>query len=304
MMRRTKLIPLMVALVFATSSSTVPRFVGISEAVTRADISVLGKDRPIVEQSYPPIIATPPRQGTANVNPQLCKRDDYYFCDIIKLTTDPQGQYEVYSVKVSLSWPTPHRAAVNARVDNIDGNDLTIGVWEPDPTETDPSYDGKTRGAWTGGNKYIHPEVVFVGTDNPDPAVFYLIINNSSSQGAAAINKGYTLRVEFVEADLGGFSGPKKKGGGFSYTPPVAKATPKPPPSEPGAPQPKETISVKVPGPDGELTEIDVPVFFQSANAKAPDKGTSPLIPILAVVGLGLGGAFLYFFVWRRRRAA
>ena len=302
-MRHKKLVSLLAGLALMTGSSTLPSFLGVSDAQTRQEIVVLGAERPVVEQTYPPLLGKPPRQGTANINPLLCKRDDYNFCDMIKLTMDPQGKYSLYSVRVSLSWPPPRREQDADGNDNVDGNDMTLGVWEPDPSQVDPTYDGKVRGAWTGDNAYTHPEVVFVGTDSPDPKVFYLIVNNSSSQGAAAVNKGYTIRAEFIETDLGAIPGSNKKKGenSFSYTIPPPKTTPKS--TDTGAPEPEETIKVKVPGADGELTEMTVPVFVKSANKKA-EEGTSPVIPILIAIVLLGGGGFLYFFVWRRGRAA
>ena len=274
---------------------------------TQPEIVVLGAERPVVEQSYPPLIGKPQRQGTANINPLLCKQPDYHECDIIKLTMDPQGRYTLYSVKVSLSWPAPRRVAKADGVtdDNVDGNDMTLGVWEPNPAEVDPTYDGKTRGAWTGANAFTHPEVVFVGTDSPEPKEFYLVVNNSSTQPAGAVNKGYTIRAEFVETDLGALPESKKKGGvtTFSYTPPPAK--PSGPKSLDNGPEPTETIKVKVPGPDGELVEMEVPIFIKSASAaKAPEDKGFPILPVvLGLIALG-GGSFLYIFVWRRRRTA
>lgn len=303
-MKTRRLTSTLLAYAIVASTAALPEFAGIASAQTRDEIVVLGAKNPVVEKTYPPLLGKPPRQGTANINPLLCKRDDYNFCDMIKLTMDPQGKYELYSVRVSLSWPPPLRAKDTQGHDNLDGNDMTIGVWEPDPDEVDPTYDGKTRGAWTGDNKYTHPEVVFVGTDSPDPKEFYLIVNNSSNEPAGAINKGYTIRAEFAETDLGAIPG-RRPGNTFSWTPPPVNVKPSSKPTvDLGAPAPTETIKVKVPGPDGDLVEMTVPIFIKSAS-KGPEKnGSSPVIPILIGAVLVGGAAFLYLFVWRRRRAA
>lgn len=118
-------------------------------------------------------------------------------------------------------------------------------------------------------------------------------------------NTGYKINVSWVVSNLSFPDAPKKDEPEPSFSPIPAKTTTKPPISGSTLTEPsdeQETITVKVPGPDGELIDVEIPLVKAAGVSKKDAQGSSPLVPI--VLGLfGLGGIlFLYFFVWRRRR--
>jgi len=102
-----------------------------ARATTRTGLQLIAPNF-VVQRSYPALTPGPARQGTATVNPLVCKDPAFTYCDQIKLEINPAGKYFLYNVKVSLSWPNPKTKGTNET-----GNDLTIGVWEPNPAEVD-----------------------------------------------------------------------------------------------------------------------------------------------------------------------
>lgn len=255
-----------------------------ASGTARDSLKVTGS-APVMTKTYPAFIGNPPNTGTGNMNWQTCARVHTY-CDTIKLDIDPQEKVKFYSVVVTLSWPNPRTAQ------NTAGNDLNIAIWEPDPVVVYCCRNSRTT------NPTKHPEVVQVGTDNPEPASFTLIVDNT-----AGTNQGYTLKAEMVELKVA--------------TPPTAApfrprpVTPRPPSNDDSKiaqqlriPTPQPTPrKVLVPGPDGELTEVTLPILQSGNRRPAESGGINPIVPVALAIVL-VGGGAAAFLVIRRRRAA
>lgn len=229
-----------------------------------------------VEKSYPRIDGQKGAAGGlfATFRPPGC--ETYAYCDTIKLNVQvPSGYNEIYYVGFILSYD---KGATNNRVD--------LHVWGND----DPAL-GAEIARDTGPHQ---PKKAQVG-EPPNGPLWITVVN------ITGVNSGYKLKVFWSLTDLG--PDYRKK----PSPPPSPSPTPKksPTPAQQVAlPSPSpETIKVKVPGPDGQPTEIAIPLVKTQGVAKKADEGGSPIVPlVLAALGAGLG-IFLYLFVWRRRRA-
>ena len=157
-----------------------------------------------------------------------------------------------------------------------------------------------------------HPEVVKVGepagkddpaTKNWNESIYWITVVNYSG-----VNSGYKLKLEWAQEDLGTFPsftrpGGSGSGGSFESGPSSAGKGSNPAAFGPGATPPEQTEIVKVPGPDGELIEVEVPVLGAQAERRQTER-TSPLVWVIAaVIVLGLG-TFGFLFLRKRRRAA
>ena len=256
-------------------------------ATNRGVFILTGSASPVTK-SYPAFTAPATNTGTGVMNPTTC-REVHKFCDQIIVRVDPEKRYFLYSVRVTLTWPNPKSAT------NTTGNDLNIAVWEQDPEIVYCCRNSRTTSTTD------YPEFASFGTDNPDPADYILIVDNT-----AGTNTGYTLKAEFVPTELGpDYAGPDNGDDPQPSFSPIPRKTSSPAINPAfdlgGANEDQETITVKVPGPDGELIDVEIPLV-KAAGVSKKGETSSPVVPIiLGILGLGFV-LFLYFFVWRRRR--
>ena len=265
---------------------------GPAQASSRGSITI-SPSNPLVEKSYPGISAAKPGTPTtpfAQVRNCEDGKSNSTYCDNVDLKVEVPANYKpIYKVRITLTWdPGPTN------------NDLSLWIWDfkgyLGQTEYDPV--GPAVASDTAAGKKP-PRVAELG--EPPTKTFYISIVNYGP----SINSGYKLRVEWILVNLGpDYAGPPGDDDpipAYKPTPESAKTRVNPALTAPFKEE-VETITVKVPGPDGELIDVEIPLVKAAGVARTGETASNPVVPIiLGLLGLGLV-LFLYFFVWRRRR--
>lgn len=269
---------------------------GPAQATSRGSITI-SPTTPLVEKSYPGITAAKPSTPTTPFA-QVRNCDDGQanatYCDNVDLKVVVPDNYKpIYKVKISLTWdPGPAN------------NNLSLWIWDfrCDPYVGQCEYDpvGPAVASDTAAGKKP-PREAELG--EPPTKTFYMSIVN----GGPGPNPGYKLRVEWILVNLGpDYPGaPKDDDPIPAYTPvpQSAKTNYANPALTAPFEEEVETITVKVPGPDGELIDVEIPLVKAAGVARRAETTSNPIVPIiLGLLGLGFV-LFLYFFVWRRRRS-
>ncbi|HVE75403.1 MAG TPA: hypothetical protein VND22_01405 [Actinomycetota bacterium] len=284
-------------------------------AFDRGDMGTISPTSGPIEKSFPAIAATMPANGyTLKVNyvPANCGKpasSQAAYCDTHKFHVDTGGHDSLHFVRITLTWADP----VN--------NNLDIYLW-PDSTVTGAGAQKECCGAQATHSNHAtkYPEVLKLGEpdnknvpNNPDDdptlyeydeTLWWITVINQKGANTG----GYKLLLEFGFEDLGeyptfgrpgGGGGSGDFGGGSKST--GSKSTSFNPSNS--EPPPEQTEKVKVPGPDGELIEVEVPVLGAQAVRRQQEQ-RSPLVWIIAAV-LVLGfGTFGFLFLRKRRHAA
>lgn len=231
------------------------------------------------EGTYPSIPAQkPPGTFFTQVRPPGCSDGgaNSQYCDTIQLEINvPEGYRELYYIGITLSYDV---GATENRVD--------LYVW----SDNGPVFGGPVVSD-VGPHQ---PKRVKIG--EPPTGLYYITVVNSGG-----INSGYKLKVEWALTDLG--PDYKKNKDPVPTPRPSPKKSVAPPPPISSEASPVTLKTVKVPGPDGELIEVAIPlVKTKGVSSQNDDRGNAILPLVLGLLGAGLL-SFLYFFVWRRRRA-
>lgn len=243
-----------------------------------------------VQRSFPAFQGfSPPRALATQIKNCRDGQQNATYCDHIPITAAMPPNYKpIHKVRISMTWEKV--APTN--------NDLIMYLF-PDPeAATDDALLNTAVGTDTAAGKQP-PREIQVGEM---AGTFTLNVTNQN-----AGNTGYTVKLEWILVDLGpDYAGPDDGGSSEpSFSPAPAKKSG--PPVNPafnldGAKEEEETITVKVPGPDGELIDVEIPLVKAAGLSKKGETVSNPVVPIiLGLLGLGLI-LFLYFFVWRRRR--
>lgn len=268
---------------------------GPAQANTRPSITI-SPTNTLVEKSYPGITAAKPETPTTPYA-QVRNCDDgkanATYCDNVDLVVVVPANYKpIYKVKISLTWD-PGPANNNLSLWIFDFKcDPYVGQCEYDPVG--PTVAGDTAA----GKK--PPRLAEIG--EPPSKTFYMSVVN----GGPGPNSGYKFKVEWILINLGpDYAGPDQGDDAIpAYTP--TRESDKTKNVNPALTAPfkeeVETITVKVPGPDGELIDVEIPLVKAAGLSRKAETGSNPVVPIiLGLLGLGMV-LFLYFFVWRRRR--
>lgn len=244
-----------------------------------------------VQKSFPAFLANRPASALA-AQVKNCKdgQANSQYCDSIPITAAvPKNYKPIHKVRIQVYWdPGPTN------------NNMIIYLF-PDPEvdevdETALNTSGSNNDT-TAGKK--PPRQIDVGEMSGNATLN--VVNTSPG------NTGYSVKLEWITIDLGpDYPGPNSgeddTSPSFSPSPARKSNAPINPAFDVGASaEEQETITVKVPGPDGELIDVEIPLV-KAAGVSEKGEGSSPVVPIvLGLIGLGLL-LFLYFFVWRRRR--
>lgn len=241
----------------------------------RGDLGVVSPTLSI-SGSFPALLTEyPHKQGSQFFTyrrPARCSVEKY--CDTMTFSVDkPKGYDELYEVVIRVSWTSPD-------------NDLDFYVWpDDDPALGGPVISGNSRGA-------SNQEEARMG--EPEAGKLWLTVVNFTG-----FNSGYSLSMFWRIQDLGeaDYNRPPQRTPPRSPTPDRRVSD-----DDVGAGTfPQVTTSpIKVPGPDGELVEMELPVYVQAAEQERP-KRSNPLIAI-AISGVILLMLGFGFFVWRSRR--
>lgn len=235
-----------------------------------------------VEKSFPPIPAAKPDTPTtffAQIRPHGCRTENAQYCDAVELHVDVPANYKkIAFVQVTLTYDP-----------GVAGNQMNLYLWADD----DPALGGPLASD-TGAHV---PKIAKMG--DPPAGIYYITVVNSKPG-----NTGYKLKLEWGLTDLG--PSYKKSPTPAPSPTPKSKAAAGPPVGNSfdfDNQSKQETKLIKVPGPDGELIDMAVPIVKVKGTQRQTTRGIG-IVPIV-LIGLGLSFAvFLYFFVWRRRGAA
>ncbi len=291
-----KLRVLLLALVAGLST-----FSGVAPAgaFDRGDIKIsplIGQ----VENSYPGIAGVRPHtcdtptvcsRPYAQTQYPGCRQHNGAYCDAIRLEIErPEGYMDdLYEVWIDLVY---ERGVTNNKMDlyvfqEHDETDVVLG----------PSVvDNRTDTA---------PKSVRIGA--PEPGALQITVVNERG-----VNNGYKLRVRWVEVDLGptfdtstdAGTVPSVDGTNLEFKntgsgPVLDDSTPIGFPD--GAPERRATRKVMVPGADGELRAIEMPVVTRADRTAGASTGVSTALVFLVMV-LMTSAAGVGFLALRAKR--
>ncbi|HVE91916.1 MAG TPA: hypothetical protein VNE62_06420 [Actinomycetota bacterium] len=243
--------------------------------------------------NYPPIPATaPPAPLFAQIRPPGCRDQNRAYCDAFKMEINvPENYQEIYQVEIVLDWKK-----------RTDTNRLNIHVWGTD----DPVSGAPVAQDNTATNK---PKRVLLG--EPEGTLWITIVN------FAGLNDGYSLTFNWKLVDLGALPpdpGSPDSAPSFSTdSPPATRGLPQAGDSfgaddsafggsdiKPTA----RTRKVLIPGPDGELRSVALPVIARGERAAASPSGLSSFTVFLIMLLLTSAAAVGFFVLKAKRHRA
>ena len=312
---RTRLLFALSALGIISALVTPP-----ASALDQGSMGTLTPKNTHLEKEFGPIpspypASDSPRQPFAGFRPTGCQSAAH--CDFVTFEVDYPKNYQrdvLFGATITLTWDNPRHRETNPA-----GNDLDLFVWGDDgPAAGGPLSKCGSPGADACDD--IYPEIVTMadpqdtvppkGTppeDEPDPTATFLTIVNDKGINAG----GYKLTVDWFT-----FTIPPVK----AFVPPEREtsSTPRGPrvsgpfdfevsdPSKSGGssgpePTPRKIL---VPGPDGKMHEIELPVYAagQRLGTSSERNTAVPWITAGIVGALALAG--LTFYLVRRNRRA
>ncbi len=263
--------------------------VGLAEARTQPRMTI-SPSIGVVQRSFPAFTGfSPPRALATQIKNCRDGQQNATYCDHIPLTASVPPNYKpIHKVRISMTWNPGTGPAPNDLIMYL-FPDPEVAVGDDELLNTSGSNNDTAAGKKP-------PREINVGEMSGN---FTLNVTNQN-----AGNTGYIIKLEWIVVNLGpDYPGPEKDDTQPSFSPtPAKKAAPINPAFGLGPPDEEETITVKVPGPDGELIDVEIPLVKAAGVARKAETTSNPVVPIiLGLLGLGLV-LFLYFFVWRRRR--
>ena len=246
-----------------------------TEAIDRGSMGTITPKNTHLEFNGTPLAGVTPIQGGsspfATFRPPTCRTVTY--CDAIEFEIDYPSNYlrEVFfGVTIELTWDNPYHESKNPS-----GNDVDLFLWGDDG-EAAGGPGSKCGSPLDPECDNIHPEVITVieppntvdkvktpegEEEDPNPAAIFLTIVNHRG-----VNTGYTLKADWFTFDLpppprftppdratSREEAPKLQIEGpfpFEVTEGPDERTPRPTPRK-----------ILVPGPDGELHEVELPAY-------------------------------------------
>ncbi|HVL82222.1 MAG TPA: hypothetical protein VM840_11605 [Actinomycetota bacterium] len=245
-----------------------------------------------IEKSFPAIPAAQPQRVvvvTSAITAASCKSANN--CDTIVVDISvPPGFRNVHFVNVELLW------------DGSTGNMLYMYQWNSDkPEEAEANRQAKTS-----RNDTQNPKNILL--DQPEGEYYFTVVNMGGGT-----NTGYKLRLTWIESadqivDLSGYNRPRP---GENITP-MSQGTRPSVPTRPtssfdfgddyvdDAPV-KRARTVLVPGPDGQLVAMEMPVIARGNRTPPVTRRFDPVVATMVGVLLFMG-ALVAFFAIRSRR--
>lgn len=300
-MRRVLLLTLLCAstLVWAPSSG----------AVDHGDLGTMSPENQHMRFTATPIAGIYPNQagGTnpfAAFRPPTCRTVTY--CDSMQFEVSVPPEYArevLYGVTLTLEWENPRTE------DNPTGNDLDLFIWGDDgPAAGGPAT--KCGSPSTPECDEIYPEV-YAMTEPPDttaedadPAAYFITVVNHSG-----VNTGYTLSIDWFTFELEAPPSfvPPKRGvtgqGGPTVQGPFTFDVSKPTDLD-RTPKPTPRV-ILVPGPDGELHEVELPILATGQRLPtSAERNDTAMWIVAAAVGAVVFGILAFVLIRRSRRAA
>lgn len=264
-------------------------------AAEQGDLGTISPDNPTLEEEFPPIPGVYPREGAqffVRYKPETCRKSSY--CDAHHFTFELPSYPGTWGLVFTLTWSHPEET------------DLDMFVWaDDDPALGPPISDPPCRNPTDEDCENLYPETF--GLTEIEPSTYYMsVVNDSAKPGEkTGIHTSYTLKIEYFEGELELPPLPE-------FSPPSGRRF-SPPPTVGGqdegdggfgltddSPEPSPT-TIKVPGPDGELVEMELPVYVEGAAARQQDEGVSPIVPITAAIVMLAAAVGGFFFVRKRR---
>ncbi|HVE91915.1 MAG TPA: hypothetical protein VNE62_06415 [Actinomycetota bacterium] len=277
---RRRLIPLFATLVLATVA--VP-----AVAEDRGTIALPAEQS--VTQTFPAITSpAPPSILWGQLGPTAC-RDPVYAksCDVVFVKPAmPEGYEHVFIVDVVLTWKK-----------TTSNNLLDLYLWTED--------EGELSGPPSASDDSV-ADVKRVEFGEPVDGFWLTVVN------FRGVNAGYTLEINWRRFDLGSVpqAPPEPDLNASTDIPSAPSSLPRAGDTfgdddssfDPGF-GPKEQVrtrKVLIPGPDGELRQVALPVLARGDRAPTGSGGIDPFAATLVLIGL-LGASASVFFVIRRR---
>lgn len=243
-----------------------------------------------------------PVQAYGEFRPPVCRTVTH--CDAVEFEVDYPKDYirdVFFGITVTLTWDNPYDAKKNPT-----GNDLDLFLWG-DEEPSGPGPASRCAAPDDAPCENIMPEVIGI-TEPPNTtaedaeprAIFLTIVNHHG------VNTGYTLNIDWYIFDLPpppAFEPPERTTsfresvqGPFDFKVTESRegvATPKPTPRK-----------ILVPGPDGKLHEVELPIYAagQRLGGTAERSNTTSWIVAGVVAALAVG-ALIFYLVRLDRRA-
>jgi hypothetical protein len=250
---------------------------------TSEDRGYMGEVTPTKSLSgkYPQILLPyPHKQGNQFFTyrrPPRCRADRY--CDALEFDIKKPDDYAQLSyVEIRVTWTAPN-------------NDLDIYTWpDDDPALGGPVAQGANRN--TSGTEIIKIEA--------ESELIRMTVVNYDGSNVGGYEVRVTWQLESM-APLDLDSRPGGRGGFGSSSSPSGnpRAFADFGGSEEAGDREVTTTTVKVPGPDGQLIDMELPVYVESEQDV--ESGVNLLIPGLVAAAI-LGVSAAAFLYWRARR--
>lgn len=266
----------------ATSASAVDRGV-IDISPTSASVTKTYPAIPGVRPNACQVNCTMPYAQTQSPG---CKAHNGAYCDAIQLNINKPDGYgdDLYQVVVTLTW-----------VKGVTDNKMNLFVFaEEDPVLGPSLVDNRTED---------NPKRVKIFA--PDKGTLFMTIVNERG-----VNSGYKLNVLWEQTPIPEFIAPPRKSFGSTTGQSVAAArlaavSPafEAPQADGLARTPSRGRTALVPGPDGELVEMSLPIVARGNRTAGAASGIDLVTGLVVGTLLFAGAAFAVVMVRRRRVA-
>jgi hypothetical protein len=275
-------------------------------ALDQGNLGTIGPDNEIIERDFLPLTGVYPgtvlpAEPFAIFRPTACRT--FTYCDAFELDVEYPDRFrrEFFGVSVTLTWENPRTEQ------NITGNDLDLFLFidDDDPALGTPASKCQTPREDACDN--LTSETIAVSEpdntipDDVEPFRFTVVSEAGINIGYKITVKWYTFKLppqpKFERPDIQTSTETPVVTGPLDFA--VTEATE-------GSDEPSATPrKILVPGPDGELRDIELP-FYAAGNrlVAASDSGLSPWVSAGIAGALVLAGSIWLLIVRSRQRDA
>jgi hypothetical protein len=277
-----------------------------SLAVDQGSIGTVGPDNATIEREFLPLAGVYPgtvlpTEPFAIFRPTACRT--FTYCDAFELDVSYPDRFrrEFFGVSVTLTWDNPRTAQ------NITGNDLDLFLFigTDDPATGAPASACQSPREDTCDN-LTSETIAVTEPDNTvpedvEPLRFTVVSEAGLNTGYKITVKWYTFELppqpKFERPDIQTSSETPVVTGPFDFAVTEGTAGTDTPSDKPR--------KILVPGPDGELRDIDLP-FYAAGNrlVSSSEGGLSPWIPAGIAGALVLAGSIWLLVIRSRQRDA
>jgi hypothetical protein len=285
-------------------------YVPQATAIDQGHLGTISPEKTHLELTGTPLAGVFPIQEESaepfsTFRPAACASVTY--CDTMTFEVDYPNSYlrdVFFGIHVQLSWDNPYHSSKNPA-----GNDVDLFVW---PEGEDPAlgrpYGEKCVAPNDAPCDEIHPEVVTISEppnttpeDATQPAFWITVVNHRG------VNTGYELNIDWFTFELPDppkFEAPERE---TSVTTPSTEVTG---PfdfevtDDDGAGPASSPRVILVPGPDGKLHEVTLPIYAAGQRLGATAERNAAVPWITAGIIGAICFALLVFYLVRRNRQA